>query len=91
MRLDVKIGSNINYVRAFTTKYWKSGDYYHCLHRVDYYEVVRNSDGSIRELKSLTNNWDYYQAERYFLHIVEEVEEITDFDKPIKYKEINIY
>lgn len=86
MRLSEEIGDNINYVRAFTVSYWYRGGFLHCKRKVDCYEIVRDSDGSISELRSLTNHCNYYSIEKYSLHIVEEVKELTDFENPIRYE-----
>lgn len=93
MRLDGMIGDNINYVKAFRVRCLKGkgGVYCHCVHEVDYYKIIRHTDGSIGELRSLTNNWNYYKFERVHLYIVECAEDITDFDKPIVYKLVNQY
>lgn len=91
MKLDGMIGDNINYVKAFRVKCWKGGDYCHCVHEVDYYQIIRNTDDSISELRSLTKNWNYYKDERVHLYIVECAEDITDFDKSIVYKLVNQY
>jgi len=91
MRLSKEIGDNINYVRAFTVRYWNRGGFRHCRKEIDCYEILRYSDGSIIELMSLTNNRNYYPIERYSLYIDEQVENIEDFKKPIKYEKVKEY
>ena len=88
MRLDVEIDKNSNYVRAFTVKHWARNGFRHCKRKVDCYEIVRDSDGSISELRSLTNHCNYYSIEKYSLHIAEEVKKLADFEKPIRYEEV---
>lgn len=91
MRLDVEIDKNSNYVRAFTVSYWYRGGFRHCTRKVDCYEILRDSDGSISELRSLTNHCNYYSIEKYSLHIVEEVKKLADFEKTIRYEKIKDY
>ena len=91
MRLDVEIDKSSNYVRAFTASYWYRGGFRHCKRKVDCYEIVRDSDGSISELRSLTNHCNYYSIEKYSLHIAEEVKKLADFEKPIRYEEVKEY
>lgn len=91
MRLSKEIGDNINYVRAFTVSYWNRGGFCHCKCKVDCYEILRDSDGSISELRSLTNHCNYYSLEKCSLYIVEEVKKLIDFEKPIRYEEVKAY
>lgn len=91
MRLSEEIGDNINYVRAFTVSYWNRGGFRHCRKEIDCYRILRYSDGSIIELRSLTNHCNYYCIEKCRLYIAEEVKELTDFEKPIRYEEVKDY
>ena len=91
MRLDVEIDKNSNYVRAFTVKHWARNGFRHCKRKVDCYEIVRDSDGSISELRSLTNHCNYYSIEKCSLYIAEEVKKLADFEKPIRYEEVKKY
>ena len=91
MRLNVEIDKNTNYVRAFTVSYWNRGGFCHCKRKVDCYEIIRDSDGSISELRSLTNHCNYYDIEKCSLYIAEEVKKLADFEKPIRYEEVKDY